>query len=467
MMRFIVFLLIVLISLSFYILTSKATDWCEIQSKFCNTADNNKTLQHIGCKNNEVKNQRCSTKAELIQIDENLKKFILEYHNLKRSEIAIGEYEIFRPASRMIQMVWDNDLEMLAEMQVKTCSLQNDKCHATFKNRKPGQIISRFINSKGFNVTQIVNNTLNNLWSKGIQLITDNKCIEYFNITTDGAHQFATMIYDNNSMIGCGLMKYNDGSLVYDLTCNYAETIEMGYQLYKIGEPCSECSYGCSSEFPNLCSGLYAIKSKKRQILDWDVRPDLRDLVLEHHNMKRMEIATGKLRSFKPASRMFQLIWDKELQNLAQAYVISPSSNENGKNIGLNTFWITQNDFGIMANLKQKMSTILEKIINKWWEDGINMSPYLIDFYNSEDEVTSRLANMIFDNATRIGCGLVKHVLSQTNSMEIIFACYYEKRFKMKKPLYKIGSSCSECPYGCSNQYVYLCQQNDTEKSLI
>lgn len=453
------------ISILHYFCLTNASNWCEIESIFCKTA-NGGTLQHIGCNNNNNTEKSKCPQTELIKIDEELKDKILEYHNIKRTGISSGEYETFEPASRMAQMIWDNDLQTLGEMQVKTCSLENDKCLATVKHPKPGQIIGRFKNDRGKDVDELVNDILDDWFIKGSKYFTDNKNIEFFNIKNDEAIKFATMIHENNSVIGCGLMKYLDGSSAYVLTCNYAESIEMGKPLYEIGEPCTECFYGCSPEFPNLCFSYSTTLTKKRFILDWDARPELQNLVLEQHNEKRMEISTGKLRNFKPASQMYELIWDKELQNLAQAYVLSPSSNENNKNIGQNIYWITQNDFGIMANLKQTMSAILTKIINKWWEDGLSsMSPYLVDYYNSEDEVTSRFANMIYDNATRIGCGLVKHVIAMKNSMEIIFACNYEPRFNMKKSLYKVGASCSECSYGCSNRYAYLCYTNETNDS--
>lgn len=56
---------------------------------------------------------------------------ILNQHNQFRSDVAMGNYEGFPQASRMAQMQYCPELELLASLNVKQCNMKHDECRNT------------------------------------------------------------------------------------------------------------------------------------------------------------------------------------------------------------------------------------------------------------------------------------------------------------------------------------------------
>jgi len=69
---------------------------------------------------------------------------ILTYFNEMRNDVAGGKLETFPIAARMAHMKWGPELAFLAEMNVKTCRNQYDKCRSTHEYPYAGQAIAKY-----------------------------------------------------------------------------------------------------------------------------------------------------------------------------------------------------------------------------------------------------------------------------------------------------------------------------------
>lgn len=67
---------------------------------------------------------------------------ILYEHNRRRNFIAAGLLPGYYPAARMATMQWDEELEYLATLNLKTCYLEHDDCNNSFRFRNVGQNLS-------------------------------------------------------------------------------------------------------------------------------------------------------------------------------------------------------------------------------------------------------------------------------------------------------------------------------------
>ena len=62
-----------------------------------------------------------------------LRTLILDTHNTLRNRIALGQQPGFSTARRMAQMVWNNDLQFLAQLNTRSCQMAHDACMNTRK----------------------------------------------------------------------------------------------------------------------------------------------------------------------------------------------------------------------------------------------------------------------------------------------------------------------------------------------
>lgn len=251
---------------------SFARDWCEVQRIYCP-----ENYHHIGCKdNNDLSENRenChNSKIISLSDDFDLQDIILGIHNDKRNKIASGKIMNFPSASKLGEVMWDYDLQELAEMHVKNCEYVHDECRSTPDFPNAGQNIGWISENNPNlidNLTASVTDIINSWWEERHDM--PNDLIRKFDISKvmDNSiiTHFATMIKEKNTKIGCGLLTYETNDYMYNvlLTCNYAEYLMAGEQLYEEGKSCSNCeeTSECSIEYPHLCQA-----EKDKIIPEW------------------------------------------------------------------------------------------------------------------------------------------------------------------------------------------------------
>ncbi|XP_037952364.1 antigen 5 like allergen Cul n 1 [Teleopsis dalmanni] len=203
--------------------------------------------------------RRC--KPDSVDVDVSAYKSVFVHeHNKRRNFIALGLLPGYYPASRMATMVWDDELQYLSSLNVRTCILDHDDCHNTYRFKNSGQnLVAVYRDRSPFvNVTSLIEQSLN-LWFDEYPLI-DSTYIDSFKVTKyfeDYGH-FAEMVVDRNTHVGCSIMRFTRPDYpivyIYHIVCNYGSIYALETPVYTIGYPASRCKTGKNPHYPGLCS---------------------------------------------------------------------------------------------------------------------------------------------------------------------------------------------------------------------
>merc|ERR1719334_2034682 len=94
----------------------------------------------------------------------------------------------------------------------------------------------------------------------------NSRNIEPFSFTSNTGH-YTQVVWAETDRVGCGATSYKDGRWFTTLyVCNYGPNGNfIRGQMYKQGEPCTECDrgYKCSTEFQGLCEEGVSSSSNK------------------------------------------------------------------------------------------------------------------------------------------------------------------------------------------------------------
>ena len=82
--------------------------------------------------------ERCEPDAQMYDL-KHLRSYILHEHNKRRNFVASGALPGYYPAARMATMQWDDELEYMATLNLKTCYLEHDDCSNSYRFRNMGQ----------------------------------------------------------------------------------------------------------------------------------------------------------------------------------------------------------------------------------------------------------------------------------------------------------------------------------------
>lgn len=218
---------------------------------------------HVMCKQNDGDCQLTAT-----GLDNSEKDAIVALHNQFRSQIAIGNTSGLPTASNMLEMEWDEDLARVAQAHANLCSPQPG-CSACIRIEK-----FPFVGRTGC-VVRTNSEDNNRHWEGCIRDMYEearilspaspNSPVR----TTRGAESLAQLAWAKTWRVGCGFSMYpsqRTGSRFEKrFTCAYGPGGNMrGQDVYKVGQPCSDCPegtccgpscrrYGFTAPFDGLC----------------------------------------------------------------------------------------------------------------------------------------------------------------------------------------------------------------------
>ncbi|XP_061402289.1 antigen 5 like allergen Cul n 1-like [Musca vetustissima] len=231
---------------------SEVLDWCD--PNLCSSGE-----QHIACNNDGALHERCGYDAEIIDL-EPYRDLIVHEHNKRRNFVALGLLPGYYPASRMATLQWDEELEYLADLNVRSCIVEHDECRNTYRFRNSGQNlvgISRFKNVYQ-NITEIILNDMW-LWFREHKIINSDIITEFKVIgDLEKYGHFADLVLERNTHVGCSMIRYTRPEYpylyIYNFACNYATVYAYDVPIYTVGRPGSKCRSGINSHYPGLCS---------------------------------------------------------------------------------------------------------------------------------------------------------------------------------------------------------------------
>ncbi|XP_073811672.1 venom allergen-1-like [Musca autumnalis] len=231
---------------------ANALDWCD--PELCPDGG-----IHTACNNSGRFHERCE--PDVVKIDlRPYRNLILHEHNNRRNFIANGLLPGYYPAARMATMQWDDELEFLADLNVRTCVVDHDDCRNSYRFRNAGQNlvgIAQFKNDEQ-NITAIILKDIW-LWYTEHKLI-DSSYLTKFKVTNDFEKygHFAEFVLERNTHVGCSMIRYTHPEYrylyIYNLACDYATVYAYDTPVYSVGKPGSGCKTGTNRKYPALCS---------------------------------------------------------------------------------------------------------------------------------------------------------------------------------------------------------------------
>lgn len=235
--------------------SKKDVDYCQLKCKMGQQAKENFicTLQHKCGKGPSCVNFKGS---EVYTTD--LKQLTLDWHNYYRNNVAQGkESRGSQPsASNMNELVWDKELEYIAQCHANQCIFEHDACRkssTTGDNEiPPGQNLAQMGDTTKSN-EQLIKGMIK-LWYDEVALMDSSIVDEYPG--TPGVGHYTQLVWAKTSRLGCGFVfRESQGFPDYSLlVCNYAEGGNLiGAKIYERGTPCSDCSGKCHPSFAGLC----------------------------------------------------------------------------------------------------------------------------------------------------------------------------------------------------------------------
>ncbi|EDV56248.2 venom allergen 5 [Drosophila erecta] len=211
---------------------------------------------HVGCFQPKAIADQCGKNNLFLNVNGVLKAGILSRINMLRNYVAsgVGNYSV---AARMPTMVWDFELQRLADRQVRQCDETGKFCANTEKyhyvatteirsmmrrtNSLKHEVLSKMLPEMFLDIMGCVRN------GQKIEPIREGTCVGHY----------LPLIQDHGSRMGCGLRvkgRTNEKSNVI-LLCHFSRASVNNLVPYEEGHiPGEKCVTGPSQMYQFLCS---------------------------------------------------------------------------------------------------------------------------------------------------------------------------------------------------------------------
>lgn len=197
-------------------------------------------------------------KAKVFMLNPSERDVILEAHNNKRNDIALGKEKKTgnQKASDMKIMSYSPELEFVAQCWSNNCNIDHDLCSSIRKVPDVGQNLIYFRNAYDPTNTMYLKKAVD-IWYSEADYLGKNT-IQSFEYDISYSN-FTQMIWASTYMIGCGRTAFKNGVFI---VCNYApEGNDDGVPVYNISSaPCMNCgNTTCNHRYKGLCGEILAI----------------------------------------------------------------------------------------------------------------------------------------------------------------------------------------------------------------
>jgi len=192
----------------------------------------------------------CAAKTILRGMTQEGKDAILAKHNDLRRRVARGEESGQPAAGDMRELVWDSELEEIAQRWADQCTFAHDPIHGKLDGTAVGQNL--YIGGSSVQTDQAgLTSTAPVPAQAWYDEVTDpgfsSGDIDPF-VFSYGAGHYTQVVWASTSSVGCANVYYFDGSFYQNLVvCNYAVAGNLqGGTMYTQGTACTSCPSGTS-----------------------------------------------------------------------------------------------------------------------------------------------------------------------------------------------------------------------------
>ncbi|XP_037932306.1 uncharacterized protein LOC119667094 [Teleopsis dalmanni] len=228
---------------------SAATDYCS--STLCGSG-----RTHVACGNTGAFASTCASDANIISMTTTLQNALLDKHNTLRNTVAAGNLSGYTAAKRMATIVWDAELAMLAELNVKQCAMKHDQCRNTDKFKLAGQNLAYSGWSGTTKEVQAVSVSHVQMWFDEYKDCSMTYINNYSNPTNGKViGHFTQVVQEKATSMGCAILRQTKNGFTEQYTaCNYAYTNVINRPVYTSGTAASACTSGKDATYKSLCS---------------------------------------------------------------------------------------------------------------------------------------------------------------------------------------------------------------------
>jgi len=224
------------------------------QNKYCVASRG-----HSRCKN-KGQSEKCKCVTIYRTLSKDAKQAILDKHNELRRKVAKGEERNQPKAADMREMVWNDELETMAQRWADQLTTHRNKDRRKLDGTYVGQNVYGATGAKKSTEFQVNKYAVNSVQSWYSQVFDDG--FDPVNIDPFKSNAFSSkytqVVWGDSEELGCGMVYkdyYSRRHWYRDLTvCNYATGGNIpGGRMYTKGEPCSKCpaDYKCND---GLCA---------------------------------------------------------------------------------------------------------------------------------------------------------------------------------------------------------------------
>merc|ERR1712080_54462 len=186
------------------------------------------------------------------------KDLILQKHNELRSKVASGNEAGQPAATNMRRLVWNQELETVAQRWADQCTFGHDDSRNKIDGTYVGQNAYIAYNSRA-STQEALMAAMDGAVQAWYDEVT-NPGFSAENIDpyafSSGTGHYTQVVWAETTELGCGWSYFKDGSWYKSLVvCNYAKGGNMiGASMYQTGTACSACPAGTSCDSDKLCA---------------------------------------------------------------------------------------------------------------------------------------------------------------------------------------------------------------------
>nr|CAD7446285.1 unnamed protein product [Timema bartmani] len=255
-------------------------DYCDTSCDYCDTSCDRG--QHTMCIYKQSPGPLC-VEYEPRPLSQEEKEIIVNIHNRMRSDVALGKEMEGEPgpqpqASDMMQMVWDDELALIAQQWADQCTPVHDDCRNVgireVNGIFPYEIMANmfvpamFRSGQNLGIRGMVRGFPDEImvnideWFNEVSLVEPDTVKQYPGSSTAMVGHYTQLVWSRSLYVGCGISLFlKDGTWYSEyLVCNYGPAGNVRTEpVYHQGPPCSACPNGtvCSDQYEGLCKLLY------------------------------------------------------------------------------------------------------------------------------------------------------------------------------------------------------------------
>lgn len=188
---------------------------------------------------------------------------------------------------------------------------------------------------------------------------------------------------------------------------------------------------------------------------------ELKTLIVKTHNDYRSTVASGKLTGSLAgltATKMDEIKWDDDLAKVAE-YHVKNCKFAHDKCRATEKYHSAGQNLAYTSSIPKTTNypAILVNQMKMWFDEYKDVTPALINKFQSTAKPIGHFTVMVWDENPRLGCAMIEYEESKTQLwFSQMLTCDYAATNWLNQAVYTVGSTASACK-AISPNYPFLC----------